>query len=116
MTTKRSVAGEGPSVNRWSWTGSEGLGGRHFLKIPSNQLTNRFESLVGLITPGGHLDDRAMPRRQHHQAENAFAIDFVVVLFHADFTGKGVRDFDELGSRSGMNSKLIGDGEFFLGH
>ena len=93
-----------------------GLSRSDFLEISRDEFSESFECFLLTLTFGGDGDHRAMTCSEHHEAQNTFSIDLIVVLLHADVARKGVRDLYELRCWASVNSELVCDGEVFLRH
>src|ERR1700761_7687642 len=77
------------------------------VKLP---LDERFEFGDGLRAVGAaDMEDNfaAGAGRQHHQAHNAFAVDFFAVLFHENIARELVRGLHKKRRRPGMDAQLI---------
>src|SRR5690606_13431515 len=74
------------------------------------------QSQLGVVSFRGDLDDRALGRREHHEAHDALAVDFFAVLLHPDVTGKAIGELDELRGGTGMETVFVRDSQFAGGH
>ena len=49
---------------------------------------------------------------EHHQAHDAFAVDFFTVLFNKNFSRKPISGFHKESSGPGVNAQLVNDDKF----
>lgn len=87
-----------------------------FLELAGNQVSDGGDGGIGVQSFRADSDHRAVAGGEHHQAHDAFAINFLAVLFNEDIRFKAVRHFDELSRWSRMDTELIEDCEFLLRH
>lgn len=91
-------------------------GGSTFFKLAFDQVADGIDDGVFIVSIGGDGDDRSMAGGKHHQAHDAFPINFLAVFFDKNIGLKSIRDFHELSGRSGMDAEFVEDGEIFFNH
>ena len=80
-----------------------------------NEGYNRREGLVFVRAFGFNAQHRPFDRGEHHQREDAFAIDHFFVA-NADFAGEARSHADEFRRRPGMQPGLVDDAGFGTAH
>src|ERR1700722_1484974 len=84
-----------------------------FVKLPLDERFQIGDGLGGISAANMQRHFTAGAGGEHHQAHDAFAVNFFPILFHKNITLKLVGGFDEKRRRPGMDAQLIGNGEFF---
>ena len=79
------------------------------IKLALDEGLDLHEGLLGVGAAGVDGEFAAGAGGEHHEADDAFAVDFFAVLFHKDFRGELVGGFDKTGGGPGVDALLVQD-------
>ena len=78
---------------------------------PAKQAGERRESLFGVGAAGLDVDRRSLGGGEHHEADDALAVDLLAVLGDRNAAGELVRLLDEQRRRPGVQAEAVDDGD-----
>src|SRR5438477_2396722 len=85
----------------------------YFVEFGIDQLLDRLDRLLLVFPVGGDVDDRSPAGSEKEDAEDAFAIDFLVAFADFDVGFEPRRAVDELRGGAGMKAEFVLDLDVF---
>src|SRR5947209_1569261 len=86
--------------------------GSIFIELAIDQRLDLLERPIAVRPFTRNLELRAVPRRQHHEAHDALAVDAFAILFDPHVATKAAADFYEHGGGARMEAEAVLDGQF----
>src|SRR5437762_5533135 len=85
----------------------------YFVEFGIDQLLDRLDRLLLILAVGGDVDDRPAAGGEKEDAEDAFAVDFLVAFTDFDVGLEPRRAVDQLGGGTGMKAEFVLDLDVF---